>query len=277
MAPPEPVPAPVPDPAPVSVPDPGPVPEPEPRQAATVVLLRDGRAGIEAWLLTRAAAMVFAAGMSVFPGGRVDVADQDVPLAGRPATELAAILGRDVRSAGALVAAAVRETYEETGLLLTVPPADLPAERAEVERGRLGFGALLRAHGLAADAAAVRPWSRWITPAGEVRRYDTTFFVAALPAGARAEAVTDEASRAEWLAVTAALEAYQRGERALLAPTLRTLQAISGHARVADVLAAAAGRSLAPVRPVLHRPAGGRPFVELPDGSTLPVPGAVLP
>src|SRR5439155_1243228 len=83
----------------------------------------------------------------------------------------ASALGAGEAGAGALVGGAVRETFEETGVLLTVPRADLSGARADVERGLVSFGDLLRANGLAVDAAALRPWSRWVTPAGEVRRY----------------------------------------------------------------------------------------------------------
>src|SRR3954466_3088596 len=147
------------------------------RDAATVVLLRDGAEGIEAWMLTRAIGMAFAGGMSVFPGGRVDDADSSLPLTGGDLPLLAGRFGCDVPTAHGLVGAAVRETFEETGVLLSVPFADLSGARADVERGLVSFGDLLRANGLAVDGAALHPWSRWVTPAGEARRYDTRFFV----------------------------------------------------------------------------------------------------
>src|SRR6184192_969444 len=107
------------------------------RDAATVVLLRDGPMGIEAWLLTRVEKMVFAAGMSVFPGGRVDEEDADLPWSGPPPTRFAARFRCPERLARSLVGAAVRETFEETGILLTKPVAALPEARADVEAGRL--------------------------------------------------------------------------------------------------------------------------------------------
>jgi 8-oxo-dGTP pyrophosphatase MutT (NUDIX family) len=223
------------------------------RDAATVVLLRDGAWGVEAWLLTRAARMAFAAGMTVFPGGRVEPGDADLPWAGTPPDE------------PALVGAAVRETFEETGVLLGMPRLDVSAARNDVEAGRTSFGAVLRARGAAIDGSGLCPWARWITPEGEARRYDTRFFVAALPQGQEPAAVTAEAVRAGWVGVAEALAERERGERRMLPPTIMTLRSIAAFPVVADVLAAAAGRSLEPIRPTLEngqvRLPGGERFI----------------
>lgn len=251
-------------------------PEPVPiRDAATVVLLRDGSEGIEAWLLTRVRQMAFAAGMSVFPGGRVDPADASLPLVGADIDDVARRFGCDATTARALLGCAARETYEETGVLLSTPPADLRDERADVEAGRLSFGELLASRGLAVDAGALRPWARWITPAGEARRYDARFFVGVLPGGAIAANLTTESSAAEWVPVAAALEQAERGDRGLLPPTLITLAGIRRFATVADVLAVAAGRTVEPTRPVL-RWVGDEPAVELPDGSLVAIPRSMF-
>jgi len=249
----------------------------EPRDAATVVLLRNGTDGIEAWLLTRVAQMAFAAGMTVFPGGRVDPSDTDLPLAGADLPALAARFGCDEATARALLGAAVRETFEETGVLLSVPFADLSGARADVELGRVSFGDLLRANGLAVDGAALHPWSRWVTPAAETRRYDTRFFVGALPDTAVAQDVTRESSEASWLPVAAAIEQAQRGERKLLPPTISTLASLAPFATVADVIAASAARDLAPVRPEVRIGEDGTVAVELPDGTLVPIPRSMLP
>jgi 8-oxo-dGTP pyrophosphatase MutT (NUDIX family) len=248
------------------------------RDAATVVLLRDGvdGAGLEAWLLTRVTQMAFAAGMTVFPGGRVDPADADLPFAGTASADTAARFGCDEALARALLGAAVRETFEETGVLLTVPGADLAELRDDVEAGRLAFGDLLREHGLNIDADGLRPWARWVTPAGESRRYDTRFFVGALPAGTQAMDVTSESSEAVWTGVGAALEQAQRGERRLLPPTLSTLASLVPFPTVAEVMAAAEGRSLEPVRPHIRVTADGDVFADLPDGSSVPIPRSMI-
>jgi 8-oxo-dGTP pyrophosphatase MutT (NUDIX family) len=246
------------------------------RDAATVVLLRDGSDGLETWLLTRVTQMVFAAGMTVFPGGRVDGADGLLPMTGGDLAQLAARSGCDEATARALIGAAVRETFEETGVLLTVPTADLSGARADVERGLVSFGDLLRANGLAVDGDALRPWSRWVTPVGEVRRYDTRFFVAGLPDSAEAQDVTRESSEATWVGVGTALEQAQRGERKMLPPTILTLASLLRFGSVAEVLVASESRQLEAVRPEIKIGTDGSVSVELPDGTVLPIPQGMV-
>ena len=244
------------------------------RDAATVVLLRDGADGVDAWLLTRVDQMVFAAGTTVFPGGRVDAADSELPWSGRSPAGLAVRLGCDALAARALVGAAVRETFEEAGVLLTDPPSgvlDVATLAADVEAGRVQFGDLLRDRGLAVASDLLHPWARWITPVGEVRRYDTRFFVAALPDGATPADLTSESSTAGWFPVRAALAEGERGERILMPPTVAVLQSVSAYPTVSGVLAAADARDLAPVAPVLRRDLEGLSIV-LADGTTVPLP-----
>jgi 8-oxo-dGTP pyrophosphatase MutT (NUDIX family) len=247
------------------------------RDAATVVLVRDGADGMEVWLLTRVTQMAFAAGMTVFPGGRVDDGDTALPFVGGDMAGLAARFDCAEAVARALIGAAVRETFEETGVLLTVPSADLSQHREEVEAGRLDFGDLLRSNGLAVDADAVVAWARWVTPDGEVRRYDTRFFVGALPAGAEAQDVTSESSEAAWLPIGVAIEQATRGERKMLPPTMTTLVSLQQYGSVAEALAAGAERRLDPIRPELRIADDGSVAVELPDGSVVPIPRSMLP
>ena len=247
------------------------------RDAATVVLLRDGTAGIEVWLLTRTTQMVFAGGMAVFPGGRVDDADAELPFSGLVDGSVAARFGCAPNQARALIGAAVRETFEETGVLLTVPSADLSDARSAVEAGRLSFGELLRANKLAVDADALHPWSRWVTPAGEVRRYDTHFFVGAIPAGVEAQDVTSESSSAGWFGVADALEQAQRGKLGMLPPTIMTLASLAGFATVAEAVAASAQRVLDPVRPTITQSPDGSYLAELPDGTSFALPRSLFP
>jgi 8-oxo-dGTP pyrophosphatase MutT (NUDIX family) len=248
-------------------------PEPvaRPRPAATVLLLRSP---FEVYLVRRAATMVFAGGMYAFPGGTVDPRDAATDLDWVAPPER---LGLPAAEARAVVCAAVREVFEETGVLLAVPVADLSGARSDVEAGRVAFGALLRTNSLRIDAAVVQPWSRWVTPRGEVRRYDTRFFVAALPADAQAQDVTTESSSAGWFGVGAALEAAQRGELGMLPPTIMTLASLASHESVASVLAAAASRSLEAVRPIVEKTPDGGYLANLPDGTSFALPRSLFP
>jgi 8-oxo-dGTP pyrophosphatase MutT (NUDIX family) len=219
-----------------------------PRHAATVVLARDGVAGIEVFLLRRVAAMAFAGGMTVFPGGGVDQRDADASVAwAGPGPEWwASRLHCDTGLARALVCAAVRETFEESGVLLAGgDPATVVADTAAyaearqalVDRG-LSLAEFLTAHGLVLRADLLRPWSNWVTPEQEPRRYDTRFFLAELPTGQRADGVTTEADHAEWRGPAQAVEDWRAGTRGLLPPTWMTLSDLAEFATVADAMAA---------------------------------------
>ena len=176
--------------------------------------------------------------------------------------------GCSLEMARALVGAAVREVFEETGVLLTDPPAELAASQPDVEAGRVGFGDLLVEHGLRIDSTAVQAWAHWITPVGETsRRYDTRFFVAALPSGAVAADLTTESSTAGWSAVRRVLSERADGLR-LMPPTISVISSIAEFDTVADVLAAARGRAVPAITPIL-RTVDGRRVVELPDGTTI--------
>jgi len=249
-----------------------------PREAATVVLLRDGAAGIEAWLLRRVKGMAFAGGMTVFPGGAVDASDSTGHDPSGLLGDLAAQLGTDPAHAGALVCAAVRETFEEVGVLLTQPRFEVSgAMREAVENHSMAFGDLLAAHTAQLDIAALRPWSRWITPDFEPRRYDTYFFVAAMPSDATADEVSSEASHAAWAPVADAIGEYHAGVRPMLPPTIVTLTEVSSYATVADVLAAAASRSIDPINPVFRRDENGDTWGNFGNGTVLKLPPVLNP
>ena len=234
----------------------------EPRHAATVVLLRDGADGIEAYLLRRQKTMAFAAGMYVFPGGSVDPRDESLPdtswVGPRPA-EWASILTADEPLARALVCAAVRETFEESGVVLAgtdadTVVADTTADEWESDRlalldRSLSLAAMLDRRGLVLRADLLRPWAHWITPEVEPRRFDTRFFVAALPTGQRTRDVGGEADKVTWIRPTDALAAFERGEIGLMPPTAFTLGELGAYDTVADVIAAGDARDVKPVLP----------------------------
>jgi len=250
-----------------------PPPAVRPKDAATVVLLRDVPAGIEVFLQRRVAGMPFAGGMTVFPGGGVDARDSAaVAWAGPPPSWWAARFGCDTALAQALVCAAVRETFEESGVLLAGPDEDSVVDdatrhhqaRAALVARELSMAQFLADARLVLRADLLRPWANWVTPEGEPRRYDTRFLLAALPPGQHADGVTTEAADAGWQAPRAALDDWRAGRRWLLPPTWYTLTELSEHAKVADALAASDGRTIDKVMPRIVRDPDGLRVV-LPD------------
>jgi 8-oxo-dGTP pyrophosphatase MutT (NUDIX family) len=238
----------------------------EPRPAATVVLLRPHPAGVQAFLLRRVRGMAFAAGMHVFPGGSVDARDRDLPAerwAGLTPDTWSRILTADPPLARALVCAAVRETFEESGVLLAGPDVqsvvddtrgpEWEADRAALVRHELAFSDLLERRRLRLRADLLRPWAHWITPEVEEHRYDTRFFVAAVPPGQRAAGRPGggEADRASWLTPREALDRHRRGELGMMPPTVVTLAELAGFERVDDVLATADHRRVSPRLPTV--------------------------
>ncbi len=232
-----------------------------PRDAATVVLLRDAPgSGVEAYLLRRVTSMAFAAGMYVFPGGSVDPRDANAEVGwfGPSAGDWSRVLSADERLARALVCAAVRETFEESGVLLAGPSgaeiADVSAEHWEDDRHALldrsiSLAELLNRRGLVLRADLLRPWAHWITPEFEPKRFDTRFFVAALPAGQAPRHVGGEADRVVWIRPQRALEQQASGEFRLLPPTAVTLAELAECNGVAEVLDAGTRRDISPVLP----------------------------
>ncbi|MFT3715760.1 MAG: NUDIX domain-containing protein [Gordonia sp. (in: high G+C Gram-positive bacteria)] len=217
------------------------------KDASTVVLLRDGEDGLEVFLQHRVKQMAFAGGMTVFPGGGVDVRDSDVDVSwvGPEPGWWAERLSTDENLARALVAAAVRETFEECGVLLAgtadavVPdPSEYADDRRRLESHELSFAEFLDANGLALRADLLAPMANWITPKPEPRRYDTRFFLAAVPDGQTADGATSEAEATEWRRPADALADWDSGRRFLLPPTWTQLRDLAGHSSVDEALAA---------------------------------------
>ena len=220
-----------------------------PRDAATVMLLRQRAPGaLEVYLLRRQPTMEFAPGAFVFPGGSVDArdADEEVAWAGPDAAAWGELLAAPPELARALVCAAVRETFEESGVLLAGPSpeavvADTTSDDWEADRlalldRSLSLAGLLRRRRLVLRADLLRPWSRWITPAVEPRRFDARFFAAALPPGQRTRDVGGEAAAVTWLAPGAAIEAGRRDEIALWPPTAVSLAELAACGDLATAL-----------------------------------------
>ncbi|MCZ3389044.1 MAG: NUDIX domain-containing protein [Actinomycetia bacterium] len=181
--------------------------EPMPiRPAATVVLLRDGADGLEVWLQQRATTLAFAAGMYVFPGGRVDE-DEDISAVAHDVSGEAAVWGDDDLSVvRAHLAAAARETREESGVQL--------------------------------NPAALTPWARWVTPPGDTRRFDARFYLAACPPDQTPEPLTGEVAAGSWFVVRAAVDAVAMGTLPMWPPTISTLTSLASFDDVAVALAA---------------------------------------
>lgn len=228
----------------------------EPRNAATVALMRSGRAGIELYLLRRQASMAFAPRMTVFPGGGVDERDFDhsVAWAGPSPATWAAQLGVEESLARALVAAACRETFEESGVLLAGPDEtsvvadtttdDWEADRRALEARELSMTDFLSRRRLVLRTDLLGAWAGWLTPVFEPRRYRTWFFVAELPAGQVTRDVSTESDQVAWLSAADAVTAADLGELVMLPPTYLTCLEVSGHADPDAALAATVGRSI---------------------------------
>jgi 8-oxo-dGTP pyrophosphatase MutT (NUDIX family) len=238
-----------------------------PRDAATVMVLRpqyaDGQPGDapEVLMLRRPAAMAFAPGASVFPGGSVDPGDEDPDIgwvAGPAPEEFGERLGCPAELARALVCAAVRETFEESGVLLAGgadgAPAEfdepsLAADRADLAAGRVTFAEVLTRRGLVIRADLLTPWARWITPEAEPRRFDARFFAAALPPGQRVTGHHAEAEQIGWERPEDALGAARAGSMLLLPPTATILSEFAAQGRVGQILARR--RTVTPIEPRL--------------------------
>jgi 8-oxo-dGTP pyrophosphatase MutT (NUDIX family) len=258
-----------------------------PRLAATVMLLRDGggdgggaAGGPQVHMLRRRTSMAFAGGAYAYPGGGVDPRDEHWgpaetrgddgaprPEAGDPRPgdgwagpsrkEWAERFGTDEATAQAVVCAAVRETFEEAGVLLAGPDAtsvvddttgeDWERDRAALAAHELSFADFLQRRGLVLRSDLLGAWARWITPEFEKRRYDTWFFVAALPEGQRTRNASTEADRTVWIRPAEAADGYDRGELLMMPPTIAMLRQLAPYGSAAAALAASTERDLTAV------------------------------
>ena len=226
------------------------------KPAATVMLLRDARAGVEVFMLRRTTSAAFASGMYVFPGGKVDEADGD--------------------GDQGYVIAAIRECYEEAGVLLAVDDTGAMvsdghpalAHRQAVYDGAVDLRALCAEHQLRPAVDDLVWVSRWITPVGEAsRRFDTRFFISVAPPGQTSRHDDNETIASTWIAPGDALRRWAHGELTMMPPTIKSLEYLVAHDDAASVVESARriGRP-EPIRPRLRRDADGRiTGVSLPD------------
>lgn len=240
-----------------------------PRPAATVVLLRDAPAGLEVFLMKRHGLSDVLGGAYVFPGGKIDAADAELDMAAhldQPLDALHAGLnepGIDRRTAGAVYVAALREAFEESGVLFAQGPAlpGLADQAAALLREGHGFNAVLARMALRLQTLNVVPWSRWITPVTPSvsnKRFDTRFFVAAVPGGQVASHDNFETTESIWLSPRHALQQYWDRQIELAPPQIMSLAHLSRHAGVASVLAEARGRRPPVIQPEPFEHEGSR-------------------
>jgi len=189
----------------------------QPRDAATVVVLRDAARGLEVYLVKRSRTVDFMAGAHVFPGGRLDEADNS------------------------LAACAVRETFEEAGLVL--------------------------------DPGALVPWVRWITPEISPKRFDARFFLARAPEGQEPKVDGREAIEGLWIAPAAALQSWEEGVMQLAPATAKSIEMLTAYLTVAAALEAAARRTPPVAMPLVWSDEeSGRAYISLPGDPRHPLP-----
>ena len=223
------------------------VPTLPPRDAATVVMLRDGAHGLEVFLVKRHGLSDVLGGAYVFPGGKLDAADCDVAHHAhfdRSAHALRSALAEadtEDHIACGLFVAALRETFEESGVLFASEAAGAQASDGTAP----DFHTRLANQQLRLHTSAVQPWTRWITPrmpSVSSKRFDTRFFIAAMPEGQLAVHDNVEATESAWLQPRTALQQYWSREIELAPPQIMSLAQLARHASVASAMAEAASR-----------------------------------
>lgn len=243
-----------------------------PAPAATILLLRDEPA-FEVLMIARHAAAAFAGGAMVFPGGRVDKADRD------PRWRLHAqgLSDEPVRAAAEI--AAVRECFEETGVLLArrdgayasgAFAADLSPRRRDIVKDAAAFFDLIATNGLVVACDAMRLFSHWVAPPGLHRRFDTLFFAARTPPGQAPLEDGDEATEAVWIEPLEAIRARADGRRKIIFPTARNLDLLATSRSVDEAFAFAARRPIPPIEPAAED-RNGRMCLVIPEGLGYPV------
>lgn len=257
-----------------------------PKVSSTTLIVRDGDAGLEVLMVKRSATARVLPGAYVFPGGAVDGQDASQAVA-NCCTEDAAAANRRLAISGSALAslvAAIREAFEESGLLLhagaELDTTALAHARAAMARGEMDLVGLCSHLATRLDTAAVAPWSHWVTPIGYPRRFDTRFFIAPAPPGQAASIDGVETAEVAWLHPAAAIAGHQRGELAIEFPTLGNLRSLLPFACAADALAhARTPRRIEPIMPRVARAGGAVPPAALavPTASTAPAIVRLVP
>jgi recombination protein RecT len=216
-----------------------------PRDASTVVVTRDTDAGIEVYLLRRSSTAPGFPDAYVFPGGTLDKTDYSPQARMR-------LSGQWRPAEPAFTYAAIRETFEECGLLFSAEPVDLDglrAARTKMLKGERSFSDTLIDLDVRLDARAVRYFSRWITPSVNPHRFDARFFIARAPNGQVAEADELETYDGRWVRPADVLGEVERNEIQMVFPTIKHLERIAAFATVYDLLAFTETKKTIPVTP----------------------------
>src|SRR5262245_38039321 len=240
----------------------------KPRPASTILLLRDGAARneIEVFMMVRHYEIDFKSGALVFPGGSVDKGDDDI------IADPALYSGGEGMEAGELSfrIAAIRETFEESGILLARPKGStalVDARRAgEIEvahrtalcEGKISFLKVLTDNGMLLALDELVPYAHWITPEGMPKRFDTWFFLAAAPPDQLGAHDGKESTDSIWVSPREALEGGETGRFKLPFPTTRNLIKLGKQDSVKAALDASRGKSVVTVTPVMTKTATGR-------------------
>jgi 8-oxo-dGTP pyrophosphatase MutT (NUDIX family) len=239
-----------------------------PRAAATVVMLRDTGHGMEVFLLKRHGLSDVLGGAYVFPGGKVDAADAELDVTTRldqsPQALHATLNEPDIDNgtAASLYVAALREAFEESGVLFAENvSAARTAQAGALLREGHQFDEMLALMALRLQTRSVLPWSRWVTPrmaSVSHKRFDTRFFVSAVPLDQTARHDNHEATESVWLSPRTALEQYWAGQIELAPPQIMSLAHLARHASVESVLAEARHRLPPIIEPEPYDVEGGR-------------------
>lgn len=251
------------------------------RDASTVIVLRDAGGVLETFMLCRHSQSGFMGGAHVFPGGKVDASDTSAPWANRidrSAQDMANLLGENEHeSAIGLWIAAIRETFEEAGVLIAnmASGVDLDRERKRLETG-VPFSQIADDIDMAIEATALTPYARWITPKMESKRFDTRFFISVLPEGQSATHDGTETTSAVWVTPSDAIDGMRTGKLKLAPPTVRTLAWLADFETAAAVIAEASSRKPPLVRPRIVTGASGW-FLALPGDPEHPENEVVIP
>ena len=231
--------------------------------AATVVLL-DGTVDFRVLLLRRSGTSGFLANAYVFPGGRVDPSDASAGTRGDLNALLARMPSGTTRAdATARLAAAARETFEESGMLLVASnellATDIATARAELNAGRETWLGLLSRWDAAISADELVLFDHWLTPVGQSRSFSAFFFAAVVGASEAASASHDEQETVEsvWLTPAEAIARHRDGTLLLAPPTLMVLRDLAQFETSAAVMAWARRRNVVPIRPTIARDATG--------------------